>query len=132
MKQKKQNCWESKQCGRGPDVQQTDPQKTCPAATEKRLDGIHDGKNSGRACWAVAGTLCGGKTQGTHATKQKVCQKCDFYQQVAEQERDKLHSPLQLLSKLKDPSVRVDVSQKKFGVLIGGSGLIGGGSDVLF
>ena len=126
MKHYKQNCWELKQCGRGPDAQQTDTQKPCPAATEERLNGIHDGKNSGRACWTVAGTLCGGKTQGTHAAKQKVCQKCDFYQQVAEQEGDKLQSPLLLLSKLKEPSTRVDVSHKKFGVLIGGSGLIGG------
>lgn len=126
MKDKKQNCWEFKHCGRGTDTPQDGTLEPCPAATEERLDGIHGGINSGRACWAVAGTLCGGKIQGTHAAKQDVCQKCDFYKKVTEQEGDQIQSPLLLLSRLKNPSERVDVSQKKFGVLIGGSGLIGG------
>jgi len=126
MKNKKQNCWEFKQCGRGPDTQQEDILDTCPVTTEKRLDGIHDGTNSGRACWTVAGTLCGGNVQGTHAAKHDACQKCDFYKQVAEEEGDKLQRPLFLLSKLKNPSKSIDVSQRKFGILIGGSGLIGG------
>jgi hypothetical protein len=36
---------------------------------ESRLAGTHDGKFGGRACWIVAGTLCGGKEQGTFAKK---------------------------------------------------------------
>jgi dTDP-4-dehydrorhamnose reductase len=126
MKQKKQNCWEFKQCCRGPDEKPPPSPELCPAATEKRLDGIHGGHNSGRACWAVAGTLCGGKVQGTHAVKHSLCQKCDFYQLVAKEEGEKLQRPLFLLSRLKNPSKKIDVSQRKFGVLIGGSGLIGG------
>lgn len=74
----------------------------------------------------MAGTLCGGKVQGTHAAKHDLCQKCDFYQHVANAEGNKLQRPLFLLSKLKNPSTRIDISQRKFGVLIGGSGLIGG------
>ncbi len=132
MKEKKQNCWDFKQCGRGPDCGSTSSERPCPAATERRLDGVHGGMNSGRACWAVAGTLCGGKVQGTYAAKHDVCQKCDFYQQVAREEGKDIHRPLSLLSKLKDPSKHVDVSQKKFGVLIGGSGLIGGALNHYF
>jgi len=126
MEKTKQNCWEFKKCGRGPDAEHGNTGEPCPATTEKRLDGVHGGKNSGRACWAVAGTFCGGKIQGTHAAKYDVCKKCDFYQQVAAEEGNKLQRPLFLQAKLKNPSKRIDVSTRKFGVLIGGSGLIGG------
>ncbi|GAB4347284.1 MAG: hypothetical protein Kow0089_24840 [Desulfobulbaceae bacterium] len=131
-KEKKLNCWEYKKCGRGP-ADGSDTNRTpCPAATERRLDGVHGGMNSGRACWAVAGTLCGGKVQGTYAAKHDVCQQCDFYQRVAREEGDSLQRPLSLLSRLKSPARHVDVSKKKFGVLIGGSGLIGGALNYYF
>jgi GlcNAc-P-P-Und epimerase len=126
MNNEKPNCWEIKKCGRGPDSGQGDDHAPCPAATEKRLDGVHGGKNSGRACWVVAGTFCGGKVQGTHALKYDVCKKCDFFQQVAREEGKNFQRPLFLLSKLKNPSARIDVTTRRFGVLIGGSGLIGG------
>lgn len=132
MTKEKQNCWEFKKCGRGPSAKSRGKLGPCPASTEKRLDGIHDGENSGRACWAVAGTLCGGKTQGTYATKHEVCQECDFYKHVASEEGDNLQRPLHLLSKLKNPAKYIDVSHKKFGVLIGGSGLIGGALNYYF
>ncbi len=126
MKEQKQNCWDFKNCGRGPDAKVHGNDKPCPVATERRLDGIHDGMNSGRACWAVAGTLCGGKVQGTYAEKHDLCQKCEFYKQVALEEGEGMQRPLYLLDKLKEPAKYVDVSNKKLGVLIGGSGLIGG------
>ena len=126
MTNKKVNCWEIKKCGRGPGSRSENGMKPCPAALEMRLDGVHGGTNSGRACWVVAGTFCGGKVQGTHAAKFEVCKNCDFYQQVMEEEGKKFLRPLFLLSKLKNPSKRIDVQCKKFGVLIGGSGLIGG------
>lgn len=126
MKSKKLNCWEIKKCGRGPDSESSSDSNPCPAATEERLNGVHGGKNSGRACWVVAGTYCGGRVQGTHAAKFEVCKNCDFYQRVNEEEGEKFQRPLFLLSKLKNPVKRIDVTQKKFGVLIGGSGLIGG------
>lgn len=126
MKNNKLNCWEVKQCGRGPGAGQDGDAAPCPAATEERLDGVHGGRNSGRACWVVAGTFCGGKVQGTHAAKYDVCKKCNFFQQVAREEGKKFQRPLFLLSKLKSPSARIDVTTRRFGVLIGGSGLIGG------
>ena len=34
----------------------------------------------GHSCWAVAGTLCGGKIQGTTAQKIKFCTSCEVYE----------------------------------------------------
>jgi two-component system NtrC family sensor kinase len=59
-------CWEYMQCGR--DV--NDEQK-CPAYP-----------HFGQVCWAVAGTLCAGKIQGTFAQKTDDCRKCRFYKMV--------------------------------------------------
>ena len=125
-KETKQNCWEFKKCGRGLGEGRDNSKEQCPASQEERLDSIHDGTNSGRACWVVAGTFCGGKSQGTYAAKQNFCKKCNFYKQVAKEEADNFEQPLTLLSKLKKPAQRIDISKRKLGVIIGGSGLIGG------
>ena len=79
------NCWEHKKCGREPGGAKTGTLGVCPAATESRLDGTHEGKNAGRACWVVAGTLCGGEVQGTFAKKFAGCEKCDFYLSVQQE-----------------------------------------------
>jgi len=126
METRKQNCWEFNRCGRGPDDTEEGGQERCPAATEQRLAGVHGGTNSGRACWVVAGTHCGGKAQGTHAAKQGGCEQCAFYQQVAREEGANLQRSFALLARLKNSARRPDISEKKLGVLIGGSGLIGG------
>ena len=81
----KKNCWEVMNCGRGPHNGNVD---ICPAAKEGRLDGVHGGINSGRACWAVAGTLCNGETSGTFAKKMDNCLQCAFYRQVRTEEMD--------------------------------------------
>lgn len=125
--EKKLNCWEFKKCGRGLiDGKPCDKTTQCPAATETRLDRVHDGTNSGRACWVVAGTLCGGKAQGSFASKSAQCQQCDFYQHVSREEGGNRQSNVSLLARLKEPAKSVDLTRKKFGILIGGSGLIGG------
>ena len=59
---------------------------TCPASTEFYLDGVNDGKNAGRSCWAIAGTLCGDEVQGESASKLKTCFQCEFYKQVRQEE----------------------------------------------
>ncbi|MDF1561523.1 MAG: hypothetical protein P1V51_00690 [Deltaproteobacteria bacterium] len=82
----KKNCWESTSCGREPGGKKSSELGVCPAATEKRTDGINSGKNGGRACWAVTGTLCGGQVQGSYAIKLSNCMACDFYQQVKAEE----------------------------------------------
>ncbi|GBD98556.1 hypothetical protein BMS3Abin07_00576 [bacterium BMS3Abin07] len=57
----KRNCWEFKGCGREPGGKNAEGLGVCPAATYERLDGIHRGKNGGRVCWIIAGTMCGGR-----------------------------------------------------------------------
>lgn len=90
----KLNCWEVKRCGREPGGKRPEL-GVCPAAEEARLDGVHKGRNAGRACWVVAGTLCGGKVQGTFAKKSESCDMCDFFHFVKEEEgNDYLHTPV--------------------------------------
>jgi len=76
------NCWEFKKCGREPGGDKADELGICLAATVTSVDGVHGGKNGGRACWAVCGTLCGGEVQGTFADKIGNCKVCDFYKTV--------------------------------------------------
>jgi hypothetical protein len=83
---KKMNCWEFKKCGREPGGAREKHNGVCPAAVEKKLDGVHGGKNAGRACWVVAGTYCDGRVQGTFARKYRDCKNCDFYQRVKKEE----------------------------------------------
>jgi signal transduction histidine kinase len=61
-------CWEYMKCGRDNDCSMK-----CPAYP-----------NFGRVCWAVAGTFCEGKIQGTFAQKYEDCKKCEFYQKARE------------------------------------------------
>jgi len=83
------NCWEFQGCGREPGGANVAECGVCPAVLERRLDGVHGGKNAGRACWAVAGTFCMGSAEGTFAKKYKTCSLCDFYLLVREEEKDR-------------------------------------------
>ncbi|MHC4479855.1 MAG: GAF domain-containing sensor histidine kinase [Planctomycetota bacterium] len=76
----KLNCWEFRNCGRGPSS--GDP---CPAATETTCDGINDGTNGGRFCWAVAGSLSGHTDPAACATATD-CLTCDFFHRVKSEE----------------------------------------------
>jgi hypothetical protein len=76
---KRINCWEFNKCGREPEGIHVEEHGVCPASTEEALDGIHGGRNSGRCCWVIAGTMCKGQVQGTFAKKIKDCRKCSFY-----------------------------------------------------
>ena len=58
------NCWEFKNCGR-------DKTADCPAYP-----------NNGNECGRVAGTMCGGKVQGTFAQKLANCMDCNYYKKV--------------------------------------------------
>jgi hypothetical protein len=97
----KKNCWEFKKCGREPGGAHEREFGVCPAATEKRLDGIHNGKNGGRSCWVVAGTMCRGEVQGNFAQKYKTCLICDFYNKVKREERDNYQFAVFLLNILR-------------------------------
>ncbi len=80
------NCWEFKKCGREPGGANVSSLGICPAAVEKRTDRLNHGKNGGRSCWALTGTLCGGAVQGTFAMKLSNCLQCEFYKSVAVEE----------------------------------------------
>jgi hypothetical protein len=82
----KLNCWEHKKCGRQPGGHKAAELGICPVTTYQELNGAHGGKNAGRACWAIAGSLCGGKLQGTYAQKLHNCWRCDFMNQVKKDE----------------------------------------------
>jgi len=97
---KKLNCWEFKKCGRHPGGSHERDLGLCPATVESRLDGVHDGKNAGRACWVVSGTLCKGEVQGTFAKKYKNCELCDFFVHVKEEEYPSFHYCAVMLSKI--------------------------------
>jgi hypothetical protein len=77
-----QNCWEFFKCK---------DMSACPVSKETKLDGIHSGKNAGRSCWVVAGTMCGGSKQGSHIDKELGCLQCKFYSIVKEEEFRKPH-----------------------------------------
>lgn len=97
----KQNCWEFKKCGRQEGGNHVHDLGVCPASTERKLDGVHGGKNGGRACWVVAGTLCEGNVQGTYATKHKNCTECGFYLAVKKEEYPNFKLSVSLLHLLR-------------------------------
>lgn len=86
MAQKRENCWEYRSCGREPGGLNAVELGVCPATSDTSFDGINFGKNAGRICWAVAGTFCGGKVQGTFAEKRVSCISCDFFKRVQAEE----------------------------------------------
>lgn len=97
-KNSKRNCWEVMNCGRGPGSAEAN---LCPVSVEGRLNGVHGGRNAGRACWVVAGTLCdNGKPSGKFAQKMETCIQCPFYRLVRlEEEELRPHQELLLRSK---------------------------------
>ncbi len=83
---RKQNCWEFKKCGREENGEKVHDMGVCPAAADTGCDGLNEGENGGRICWAIAGTFCGGAVQGSFAEKQLSCMTCDFFKRVEEEE----------------------------------------------
>jgi hypothetical protein len=82
MHQNPRNCWEIIQCGRGPEGHKIAELDLCRAATDVTSDRLNRGHNASRICWAVVGTLCGGKVSGTEAENRATCLNCEVYRQV--------------------------------------------------
>jgi hypothetical protein len=80
------NCWEFKKCGREPGGTKVSELGICLAAGMEKSKGINRGEKGGRVCWALAGTLCGGRVQGIYAEKIASCVDCEFYSYVSRQE----------------------------------------------
>jgi hypothetical protein len=92
------NCWEFKKCGRQQFGEKAKEFGVCPAAIEKRTDGVNGGKNGGRCCWALAGTLCGGKVQGSFVSKAGNCMRYDFFRLVSQEEGRGIKKPTEILA----------------------------------
>jgi hypothetical protein len=86
------NCWDVKKCGRQPGGSRALELGVCPASTDVRADGLNGGHNGGRICWALTGTLCGGKVQGSFAAKLTNCMDCEFYKLVRTEQGNGLQS----------------------------------------
>ena len=99
---KKLNCWEFKNCGRGPGGCKAKRLGICPTATEEILNGVHGGHMAGRTCWVVAGTYCDGGVQGIFAKKYINCKLCNFYQKVLEDEGKDFEITINLMKRLQD------------------------------
>ena len=82
-----QNCWDFKKCGRNPGGEKVGELGVCPAAVDASCNGINEGKNGGRICWATTGTFCGGKVQGTFAQNKLSCITCEFFKAVTVEEK---------------------------------------------
>lgn len=98
----KLNCWEYTKCGREAGGHKVDVYGPCPAAVDERIDGFNGGKNAGRACWAIAGTMCGGAPKGLIALKLRDCMQCEFHRQVIKEEhKQKEESVADILDQLR-------------------------------
>lgn len=82
----KKNCWELKNCGRQIGGEKVSELGVCPAATDASANGLNSGKNAGRICWAISGSFCGGKKQGTFAEKKLNCMTCEVYKDIKTEE----------------------------------------------
>lgn len=97
----KLNCWEVMRCGREPGGSRENELGICPVFACAKLDTVHGGKNAGRVCWVVAGTMCGGEVQGSFAKKYKDCRECRFYRMVREEEGGNFLLTIDLINWLK-------------------------------
>ena len=98
----RKNCWEFFNCGRQPGGDKEKEMGICPASIQFSLNGTNEGINGGRACWAVAGTMCKGKTQGTYAQKLGDCLRCEFYASIRQDQGGSLVTTKDILKKINE------------------------------
>ena len=101
------NCWEVMNCLRQSDGLKVKKLGVCPVITHYSANGLNNGKNAGRICWAIAGSSCGDKRQGTFARKIKNCVNCSFFKSVKAEEKPFIlippnleYSPTKMIVKL--------------------------------
>ncbi|MCK5613344.1 hypothetical protein KAR91_66355 [Candidatus Pacearchaeota archaeon] len=82
----KQNCWEFMNCGKEPEGSKSTYIGVCPVSIKSPMNGINDGKNAGRICWRVAGSLSGNNAMALCDVNVENCLKCEFYNHVRQQE----------------------------------------------
>ena len=98
----RRNCWEVNNCGRQTGGSQVAALGECPAASTFACHRVNNGINGGRACWAIAGTMCDGEVQASVVDKIKGCANCDFFHQVAAEERDGLATTPEILKRIRN------------------------------
>lgn len=96
------NCWEVMNCGREPGGINEKTLGPCKVPLFEKADGLNNGVNGGRVCWAVAGTQCGGNVEGTFAKIQNSCLCCGFYQIVTTEEGFDFVPTKEILKIIKD------------------------------
>ena len=92
----KRNCWQIRACGLGPrTAAEPRSRRVCPAALPGVFEGVNQGQNRGRFCWAIEGTLCDEQVQHRAGERLKLCLQCEVMQEVCGDEgRDfRLSSP---------------------------------------
>lgn len=100
------NCWEYMHCGREQGGINSAELGICPVTEALAVQGLHGGQGGGRVCWAIGGTLCGGKVQGSFACKVENCLECNFYQLVKIEEGDKFSSIDSVLARLRRGTIK--------------------------
>jgi hypothetical protein len=83
---KKWNCWEYWECGREPNGKNTSKLGVCPSAAAEGWHGTNSGKNGGRYCWKVTGTMSMGTVEGVVAKQIISCSQCPFFKIVLKEE----------------------------------------------
>ena len=83
---RKINCWDFMKCGREFGGENVAEMGICPTSIDIPADGLNDGKNGGRICWAIAGTFSRGKIQGFFAKKLLSCKSCIFFNTIKREE----------------------------------------------
>ena len=94
------NCWEFERRGKESCSLNKTGCETCPAAKESRVNGVNNGINGGRACWAINETLRSEKAQGAFASKLENCLSCGFYALVQIEEGRDFMPIKEILNKL--------------------------------
>jgi hypothetical protein len=69
-------------CGLGPGGERAASEGVCPAAEATEADGLNQGTNGGRLCWACAGSFRGVPARGRFAKELPSCLSCEFFQRV--------------------------------------------------
>ncbi len=75
-------------CGRGIGGENSVKLGECSAAMDSVSNGINDGKNGGRICWAIAGTFNAEAKERDCMAKHLTCMNCDFFNLVKSEQPD--------------------------------------------
>ncbi len=79
---RKLNCWEYMKCGRELNGKKVKELGVCPVAIDPYADGINEGINGGRICWAIVGSYSLYHEKGPCWQNPHYCFECEFHKKV--------------------------------------------------